>query len=110
VENTTTVLANSAGFYRIFGTASTRAGSPTFAGSASFSMSDGSTSKIIWGYRIATGADTTQLISYDFNVFLPAGHSVSATSATAETDLIGSIRQLATVTGTTTVPSGFVSE
>ena len=107
ISNTTTVIANSPGFYRIFGAASTRVGSPTFTQNASFTMTDGLSVKTVWGYQYATGSDSSAITNFDFIVWLASGESISGVSDAAETDLIGSSRQIADSTGTLTNPSGY---
>lgn len=110
IQNTTTVIANTPGFYRIFGTASTRVGSPVFGQNASFTMSDGFSSKTVWGYEYATGSDSSAIIGYDFIVFLSTGESISGVSTNTQTDIIGSSRQIADVNGVLVNPAGFTPQ
>lgn len=110
ISNTTTVIANSPGFYRIFGAASTRVGSPSFVQNASFTMSDGLSTKTIWGYQYATGSDSSFITTFDFTVFLGTGESISGVSDNAQTDIIGSSRQVADVNGVLVNPDGFTPQ
>jgi len=105
--NTTDTLANSPGFYRIFGVSSIR----TSTGASStntFTMSDGSSNKIVWGHKQNTpGSNQLTVLEFDFVVFLAAGESITATSPAAVCSLIGSSRQIATGDGTLVNPNGF---
>ena len=103
VENTTTVIVNTTGFYRIFGVVSIYVNS-----SASFSMSDGLSTKTILSYSgISTDVEQTP---FDFVAFFAAGESMSVTSAGAGVIVAGSTRQIATVTGELVNPSGFTPQ
>ena len=84
VNNTTTVIINSPGFYRVFGTI-TAENTSSSSKDINFEMTDGSTTKVIYG--MAVPADATALASfltYDFNVFLAAGISLQANVAGSE--------------------------
>ena len=110
VSNTTTTIINNTGFFRIFGGfSSSTAGGATKT--ANFAITDGTTSKIMYGFEInSTSANEAAIQSYDFVVFCRNGDSVTATSNDSVVRLIGSTRQLATVTGTTVNPVGFTAE
>lgn len=106
-SSSTVVLANSAGFWRIFGVATTN-GSGTNTYASSFTMSDGLSTKTIWKVNVRQagtdlGAGQTQ---FDFVVFLSAGESISAV-ATDGANIVGSYRQIANVNGDLVNPSGF---
>ena len=108
VSNTTTTLINTTGFYRVFGTASAFVG--VAAGEAEFEMTDGVSTKRIWGMlSTASGGITAAgpYLSFDFTVFLRAGDSLSATTNNADTFITGSHRQVATGDGTLIQPNGF---
>jgi hypothetical protein len=110
VTSTTTTIADSPGFYRVFGTMTAENDSSTGV-QMHFTLDDTSTTKIIYGMEIPT--DSTKLSfseSYDFIVFLAAGESLDAVSNAGVGNLKGSVRQVATVTGTLVNPSGFVAE
>lgn len=111
VTNTTTVLANTAGFWRIWGTLSLEA----LAGvtqNPHFSMTDGLSIKKVWGVEwpdrvVEFYIDSKQ---FDFVVFLRSGDSISAVSDSANNSFIGSYRQIADVNGTVVYPSGFTPQ
>lgn len=107
ITNATTVIANSTGFWRLFGmTYNTNRG---VAGSnVGFSMSDGSSSKTIWSNTmVSASTDASNAIQFDFIVFLPAGHSISGVSSSTASNIIGSVRQIATGDGTIVNPNGY---
>lgn len=109
-SNTTTVIANTPGFYRIF--AGISVGTPNGSqGNASFSMTDGFTTKTIWSLDTEpVGSDVFGLAKVDFTVFLGVGESVSAVSNFADTIITGSSRQIATATGELVNPAGFTPQ
>lgn len=107
VENTTTTVANSAGFYRIFGTFMIKsAGS---AASGSIILSDGVTDKEIYGYDANAFAalNNATVTNYDFIVWLAAGESLIITSSATSVQFKGSVRQVADSLGVLQNPSGF---
>ena len=107
VVNTTSVLINTTGFYRVFGTATTFSATGSRL-SASFSMGDGASNKTVWAMAQETNSvGTTSFIAFDFVVFLRAGDSLSAISSSADTNLVGSTRQIADINGTLVQPVGF---
>lgn len=103
VTNTTTTLANTAGFWRIQGVMFVNA-----TGSASINSTDGVTVKALYNYVTATGS-SSQNIPFDVTMFLAAGESVTLT-ANASAVGYGSYRQLADVNGTPVNPSGFTPQ
>ena len=80
VINTTTTLANSAGFWRIFGNVSWQGSTSGLIG-GNIVITDGSTDKFI--YKIQSQSDTTgqefETFPFDFNIFLRSGDSVKVT-------------------------------
>jgi|TARA_A100001015_G_scaffold68460_1_gene75764 hypothetical protein len=110
VVNTTTVIANTAGFWRVIGTFTGRnqSGSDT---NLSFTMTDGVSSKRIYGGTYeASGNESAWGIAYDFTVFLRSGDSISAVSTSAKGAVVGSIRQVADVNGVLVNPAGFTPQ
>ena len=106
VNNTTTSLISSPGFYRIIGSVTVQKNAS--APRASFSMSDGVTDKEIFAWQQAgSGSTRTLMNSYDFIVFLRAGDSLSAISNSTPVFLAGSTRQIADGSGTLVNPTGF---
>ncbi len=109
VLNTTTVLANSPGFYRCYGVVNGEAGGSLRTGT--FQLSDGLSNKTIWQFRQdASGVDHQFSLEFDFVVFLGTGESLSAISNIATTVMTGSIRQVADVNGTLVYPVGFTPQ
>jgi len=107
VENTSTTIVNSTGFFRIFGAVSVYSASGS--SNAIFELSDGVTDKEIWaaGYFGTSVANNGNLIPFDFVVFCAAGQSLKAISEAAGAFLKGSTRQIATGDGTLVQPNGF---
>lgn len=106
-QGATDVIANTPGFYRIFGTV-VISDSAT-AESAEIQMSDGlSTKNVIRFRKDGTGMNGVQ--NYDFIVFLSSGDSISAISASNDTFLSGCSRQVADVNGNLVNPVGFTPQ
>lgn len=109
VNNTTSTLINTTGFYRVFGGVSVR-GNNTGTREAYFELTDGTTTKRIWEVGTFASSDTYGVvINVDFVVFLATGESLTATSNGTVSSLIGSTRQIADVNGNIVNPSGFSS-
>jgi hypothetical protein len=100
ISNATTTIANSPGFYRVFGTASSRGSGNQ---SVTWQLNDGSTTKDIW----ALISDDHIVLEYDYIVWLAVGESIIGTSSASTTFLKGSVRQVADSTGTLVNPSGY---
>lgn len=111
IENTTTVIANSPGFYRIFGVATAYSGGAGI-NTASFTLSDGLSTKTVWtlSSEDVSGDRELPAVQYDFIVFLASGESVSGVSNSVFCGLRGSSRQVATVNGVAVLPSGFTPQ
>jgi len=110
ITNTTSVIVNTTGFFRIFGTASIYMDG-SLQGGCSFSMTDGSSTKTIWSaVSGSTGTAYFNNVPFDFTVFLAAGESISGTSINGAQFLTGSSRQIADIQGTFVNPAGFTSE
>jgi hypothetical protein len=107
----TTVIANTAGFWRIKGVVS-KNGAQANNSSASFSMSDGISTKTLEVYNKIVSAvqNENQCISFEFTVFLAAGESISCTSSNTYSLIAGHVWQIADVNGNRVNPSGFTSE
>lgn len=108
VNNTTTTLANTAGFWRFVGTLASDANSPVATNIGSLQLSDGLSTKIILQSRNrATTANViTTIVPFDLVIFLNSGDSVSAVAALTA-NIVGSYRQVADVNGKAVNPSGF---
>lgn len=106
-NGTTDVVANTPGFYRIIGTATART-SGTADVRASFTMSDGISTKTVWRLALDTATTgTTVSENIDFTVFLASGESISAVTDSDNCYITGSSRQTADVNGNSVNPSGF---
>lgn len=104
ITNATTTIISNTGYFRIFGCSTLR--NATSALVQNWSVSDGSTTKIIWGCNtvgIAAGTVAIPTQTYDFIVFLEAGHSIIGTAANGG-NLIGSSRQIADISGSLVNP------
>ena len=104
--NSTVSLANSAGFYRVVGTASGDNSGSNYQ--LSLDMTDGVTTKIVWGLEV-TSTGTLLNFSQDFDLtfFLGAGITLNAVSGNTDGIIIGSIRQIADSEGALVSPVGF---
>ena len=110
VENETSTLINNTGFYRVFGVG-TVFYDDTVRENATFSLTDGLSTKNIWQMDCRGGAtDNFISLQYDFTVFLAAGVSLTAQSSSTLVNLAGSTRQVADVNGTLVNPSGFTPQ
>lgn len=108
ISNTTTTIASTGGFWRIFGNGHVIKGGSC---DGQFTLDDGATTKVIWDID-GTSKSTSDLnyLQYDFIVFLAIGISLKGVSNDAACTLIGSVRQLADISGNLVNPSGFTSE
>lgn len=111
VNNTTTTLANTPGFWRLLGTLASDANSPVASNIGSLQLTDGlSTKTILQSRNRATTANIiTTIVPFDLIVFLGTGESISAVAATT-CNIVGSYRQIADVNGTVVNPSGFTPQ
>lgn len=108
-RNTTTTIANSAGFWRVGFTVVAQDATPT-ASNARIIMSDGISVKNLFKVEVGLGTTST-FTTFDDNfiVFLRAGDSVSITTSSNNITMDAWVRQIATVTGDLVDPSGFTS-
>ena len=111
VSNTTTTIADVAGFYRVIGSTMVRVVNSGSAPKVELIISDGSTDKTVWG----TIADVTTIegligLNIDFVFYLNSGDSFKVFSNNANCQCIGSVRQIADSSGNLVNPSGFTSE
>jgi len=106
-SNATDQIANTAGFYRIVGTAAVRSDSGV-NNAVSIQMSDGATTKDVWKIVSAnTGTDHQYVSQFDLVLFLATGDTVSVVSNAGKAFISGSIRQIADVNGVLVQPVGF---
>jgi len=107
VINTTTTLANTTGFWRVFGTTTSRAGGSGFA-TCKFTLTDGVSPIDFWIHSNPAGISST--LQFDFVVFLKSGISLTTTTDTVNSNSSGSYRQIADVNGILVNPSGFTPQ
>ena len=91
ISNTTTTIANTTGYWRIFGIAQITGGVE-----GAFFLGDGTTNKQIG--RFSGNSNGCPNVLYDFVVFLAAGESIFITCSSNMT-LSGCVRQLADISG-----------
>jgi len=109
VNNTTTTLANTAGFWKVFYNF-TGNNNASNSGEASFSITDGlSTKQIIQQGYVASGLSTPTSFSGEFVVFLRSGDSLT-TTCTNSAFSRGCYFQIADVNGDLVYPSGFTPQ
>jgi len=107
--NNTVTIANTPGFYRVFGTLVQLASAPNSI--AEFTLTNGIATKHIWKTvdQSGTGADHFAL-SFDIDVFLDTGITLQATTSSFEVRLSGCSWQTADRYGNTNNPAGFTFE
>lgn len=109
-SGSTVVIANTTGFFRIFG-ASTIMAESSGSVTNSFTMTDGTTTKTIWAHDCVTSTNRVpSALNYDFVVFIGATQSISAVSGASNGKLTGSSRQIADVNGNAVNPAGFTPQ
>ena len=107
VSNTTTVIVNTTGFYRVFGACTVGEASSSNR-SGVIQLTDGATTKNIWGMRVtATSANVTTSLNFDFVTFLGAGESIKIYSSAVDIQFEGNTRQIADINGVLVNPLGF---
>jgi len=109
-NNGNDVIANTTGFYRIFGNATIKSRS---SGSLtnSLTMTDGATTKTIWKQESFDTADSVGYSAlFDIFVFLGTGESITAVSNNDSCFIAGSSRQVADINGTLVQPVGFTPQ
>ena len=99
VANTSSTIINTTGYFRVFGTTSPEAFSAQSL--CKFELTDGTTTKIIYQSTMDTtgGVVNGIVVNFDFNVFLAAGDSLTATSNDPKSIIAGCSRQIATLQG-----------
>ena len=105
VSNTTSTLVNTTGYFRCFGSFTMFTPASGVINN-SFNLTDGTTTKKIINFVInGTSGDGQNVFTpFDFNVFLPAGVSLTATSGSTICTLEGNTRQIADINGNLTNP------
>lgn len=109
VANGTTSIISTTGFWRIQGVGYINP-QGTVPNRTYLQISDGFTTKILWSFsEDGSTADNGISESYDFIVFVNTGQTVSIVSASSFSKMTASYRQVASVNGDLTLPSGFTS-
>jgi hypothetical protein len=103
-NNNTVTIANTPGFYRFIG-----AFSVVPNRRAKLSMSDGLTTKDIYGLEGTTGAGTLSE-TLDFTFFLDTGENCTCVTNDVGCFVVGSVRQVADRYGNVVNPNGFTFE
>ncbi len=105
--NSSNVIANVPGFYRVIGVAALGNAN---SNAGFFLTPDGVTFKNIWNLKITHAATTVgAAVPFDFTVFLDTGQELGAFSG-SEATVAGSVRQIADRYGNISNPSGFTFE
>lgn len=99
--NSSATIITAPGFYRIFGTTSIDGNNNT-----QIAATDGATTTILAIYTAGT-AGTTVTYTFDFNVWVKPGTSITASSSAATAVLSITHRQIADTEGSIVNPSGF---
>lgn len=105
--NATTVIVNTAGFWRISGTWAIVA-TVGATSSVNFELNDGTTQKSIFKYLKKSTVAFNEFMTgdFDYTIFLRSGDSFQViTDGTSQSN--GSVRQIADVNGNLVNPSGF---
>ena len=99
VQNKTTTVVTTTGYWRILAISSQLAIS-TAIRSNFVQLTDGTTTKNVWLHSVVD-ADNTQIssIQCDFIVYLRAGESLVMGSTSVRSNFIGSVRQIADIDG-----------
>lgn len=110
VTNTTSTLVSGTGFYLINYNITVRSATST-ARSANISITDGLTTKKL--LEVESGAGVAGGIYQsigDIVVFLRSGESITATAIDTAAFVLGSLRQIADISGNLVNPTGFTAE
>tara|TARA_B100000886_G_scaffold137493_1_gene92949 strand:- start:684 stop:1202 length:519 start_codon:yes stop_codon:yes gene_type:complete len=98
VTNQTTTLINTTGYFRIRGTY--MGVEPGGTNLNTIQITDGTTTKILDTFNAFAGGGSGNLYkTFDFDVFLEAGDSITATSASSAFLITGTTRQIADLSG-----------
>ena len=110
VNNTSTNLITSPGFYRVFGTSQVYSNSSTNE-AAELNLIANSVTKTLYRHRMLSSPNAFGTVqSYDFVVFMRPADALQANATGAAVVLDVTTRQIATVTGQLVNPSGFTIE
>ena len=100
VQNTTTTIINTTGYFRLFGQINCN-GNSSSGSQALFKVNDGTSDKTLMmrGFSATNSTGLVASVPYDFIVLLEAGHSVSVQATNATTRIVGVSRQIADLQG-----------
>ena len=106
ISNGTASIATTPGFWRVTGTLSSKLMSNS---TANIEISDGATSKIVFGQKISAGStvDVYNVTPFDLIIYLRAGDLLQGSTSNTSSHCIGSVRQIADNNGTLQQPVGF---
>ena len=108
--NTTVTVANTPGFYRVWGVACVHTDSVSNT-TAQLDLTDGLSSKTLWKLRMhVRSTDLVTSQNFDTIVFLDTGESLNGTSNGINAQFEGNVRQVADRYGNIVNPSGFTFE
>lgn len=99
VNNTTSTLINTTGYFRVFGSATVLCGGASVQ-AVEFIINDGATAKTIWKLTIpaAVASNQSNSSNFDFVIFLEAGDSLQCTVSN-NSQGTGATRQIADLAG-----------
>lgn len=92
VNNATTTIINTTGYYRVFGNFS-----KSTNGNGKMQLNDGTTTKDIMEFAVPSGSEN-DIELFDFNIFLKAGESLQII-ASSNARINGCTRQIADISG-----------
>ena len=102
VENTTTTILNTTGWYRVFGTWTINSSVAGQDHSVNFTLGNGVANKIIYEHRMLANTEKSLSGSYDFLIFMAAGNEFKGFSQRLDCHLIGCTKQVADLAGNLT--------
>lgn len=107
VNNTTTTVINTTGFWRIQGVSiigQMSGGSHNM----DFKLTDGVTSKVLFDFfAVRSGGNSYAQTPFDFIVIVKSGFRIDVSTDLADNFLIGNCRQIADLSGTLQNPDGY---
>lgn len=102
ISNTTSTIINNTGYYRVLGQITARLTTDT----NQLRLTDGVTTKVLVnGSYPASSATISEVINYDFNIFLAAGQSLVGESGGTTLPIRGITRQIADIEGNLIQPT-----
>jgi len=101
IQNTTSVIINTTGYYRVFGSMFQTSFGVSSAQSCFLFLSDGSVDKTLFLTRIGGNSsyNDSKIIPFDFNVFIKAGETLEGTSTALNNIIFHTTRQIADLDG-----------